>query len=241
MTYIPHTAVERDVMLKAIGAKSLDDLFKHLPPEVKAGPLNLPTGLGEMELSAEMARRARKNRSARELVCFLGAGAYDHFIPPVVDQLILRGELYTAYTPYQPEISQGVLQIIYEYQTMMADLCGCDVSNASLYDGGTALVEGCQMALRHTSRNVVVIDGAVHPHYIQTVKSLLRVQHVEVQVVAPKAGDFKSDLGALAKTCNESVAAVVIGYPNFYGSIEDTRPLAVAIHAAGAVLVAASN
>src|ERR1700685_2309387 len=107
MTYIPHTPAERDAMLSAVGAKSLEDLFSHLPAEVKAPPLTLAPGLGEMELSAEMARRARRNRSAADLPCFLGAGAYDHFIPPVVDQLILRGELYTAYTPYQPEISQG--------------------------------------------------------------------------------------------------------------------------------------
>ncbi|HLX62632.1 MAG TPA: aminomethyl-transferring glycine dehydrogenase subunit GcvPA [Planctomycetota bacterium] len=241
MTYIPHTKTERDAMLKAIGAKSLDDLFSHLPAEVKTGALNLQKGLGEMELSAEMAHRARKNRSARDLVCFLGAGAYDHFIPPVVDQLILRGELYTAYTPYQPEISQGVLQIIYEFQSLMATLCGCDVSNASLYDGGTALVEGCQMALRQTARNLVVVDGTVHPHYIQTVKSLLKVQHVEVQGVAPKSGEFRSDMNGLIKAANENVAAIVVGYPNFYGTIGDLRELSEAVHARGAMLVAASN
>ncbi len=196
MTYIPHTTHERDAMLSAVGVKTLDDLFNHLPAEIKAAPFNLPKGLGEMELTAEMARRARKNRSTRDLICFLGAGAYDHFIPPVVDQLILRGELYSAYTPYQPEISQGILQIIYEYQSLIANLCGCDVANASLYDGGTALVEGCQMAIRHTGRNVVVLDGTIHPHYIQTVQSLLRVQHVEVQIVPPKSGEFKSDLAA---------------------------------------------
>lgn len=241
MTYIPHTPVERDSMLAAVGVKTLDDLFNHLPAEVKAGTLNLPKGLGEMELGAEMHRRARLNKASDELVCFLGAGAYDHFIPSVVDQLIIRGELYTAYTPYQPEISQGVLQIIYEYQTMMAVLCGCDVSNASLYDGATALVEGAQMAVRHTGRNVVVIDGAIHPHYIQTVQALLRVQHIEIQVVAPKSGEFRSDLKALAAACNEGVGAVLVGYPNFYGSIEDIRGLADSVHKAGAMLVAASN
>ena len=241
MTYIPHTKTERDTMLQAVGVKTLEELFAHLPAEVLAAPLNLPKGLGEMELSAEMARRARKNRSAHNLACFLGAGAYDHFIPPVVDQLILRGELYSAYTPYQPEISQGILQIIYEYQSMMATLCGCDVSNASLYDGGTALVEGCQMALRHTARNLVVIDGTVHPNYIQTVKSLLRVQNVEVQIVPPKHGEFKSDLSGLAKAAKDDVAAVVVGYPNFYGAIDDTRPLSEAVHQNGALLVAASN
>jgi glycine dehydrogenase subunit 1 len=197
--------------------------------------------LGEMELSAEMARRARKNRSASSLACFLGAGTYDHFIPPVVDQLILRGELYSAYTPYQPEISQGILQIIYEYQSLIATLCGCDVSNASLYDGATALVEGCQMAVRHTTRTIIVLDGTVHPNYIHTVQSLLRVQHVEVQIVPPKPGEFKSDLHALAKAAHDGVAAVVIGYPNFYGAIDDIRALSESVHSAGGLLVAASN
>src|SRR5208283_113400 len=120
------------------------------------------------------------NRSPHTLACFLGAGAYDHFIPPVVDQLILRGELYTAYTPYQPEISQGILQIIYEYQTMLASLCGSEVANASLYDGATALAEACLMALRHTGRNRLALDGALHPHYLQTVQSLLHFQGVEI-------------------------------------------------------------
>lgn len=241
MTYIPHTHAERERMLADVGVKTLDDLFTHLPREVLAKPFSLPKGLGEMELGADMARRARLNRSTRDLVCFLGAGAYDHFIPAVVDQLILRGELYTAYTPYQPEISQGILQLIYEYQTMMASLCGCDVSNASLYDGATALVEGAQMAVRHTGRNLVIIDGAIHPHYIQTVQSLLRVQHIEIQVVSPKSTEFRSGLKALASACTDGAAAVLVGYPNFYGSIEDIGGLAKSVHDHGAMLVAVSN
>lgn len=241
MTYIPHTPSEREAMLSAVGVKTLENLFDHLPAEVKAGPLDLPKGLGEMELQSEMARRARKNKSTRDLVCFLGAGAYDHFIPPVVDQLILRGELYSAYTPYQPEISQGVLQIIYEFQSMIATLCGCDVSNASLYDGGTALVEGAQMAARHTGRNVIVIDGTIHPHYIQTVKSLLRVQNLECQIVAPKTNEFRSNLSALAAACSEHVACVLVGYPNFFGAIDDISALSESVHKAGAMVVAACN
>jgi glycine dehydrogenase subunit 1 len=241
MTYIPHTAPEREQMLSAVGVKTLEDLFAHLPADVKAPPLKLPKGLGEMELSAEMARRARKNKSAAELPCFLGGGAYDHFIPPVVDQLILRGELYTAYTPYQPEISQGVLQIIYEFQTMIASLAGCDVANASLYDGATALVEGCQMAVRHTGRNRIVADGAVHPHYLQAMDALLKVQGIEIVVIAPKAGEFRSDLKALAAAVNDQTGGVVVGYPNFYGAIDDISALSTAAHNAGAKVVAASN
>ena len=241
MTYIPHTTDERNEMLDAVGVKTLEELFAHLPAEIKAGPLRLPLGLGEMDLTAEMARRAKKNQSTAQLTCFLGAGAYDHFIPPVVDQLLLRGELYTAYTPYQPEISQGVLQIIYEYQTMIASLCGCDVSNASLYDGGTALVEGCQMALRHTGRNHLVLDGAIHPHYLQTVSTLLRVQNIELQIIAPKPGEYRSDFKALSAAVNDKTACMVAGFPNFYGSIEDMSQAAETAHRSGALVVAASN
>ena len=241
MTYIPHTNVEREQMLAAVGVKTLEELFAHLPAEVKAPPLKLAPGLGEMELSQEMARRARKNHSAAELSCFLGAGAYDHFIPPVVDQLILRGELFTAYTPYQPEISQGVLQIIYEFQTMIASLTGCDVSNASLYDGATAMVEGCQMALRHTGRNHLIVDGAIHPHYIQCMNALLRVQGASLEIISPKSGEYRSDIKALTAALGDSVAGVIVGYPNFYGSIEDISGLADAAHKHGALVVAASN
>jgi glycine dehydrogenase subunit 1 len=241
MTYIPHTPAEREAMLAAVGVKTLDDLFAHLPKEVKAPPLTIEKGLGEMELTAEMSRRAAKNSATNKLTCFLGAGAYDHFIPPVVDQLSLRGELFTAYTPYQPEISQGVLQIIYEFQTMMASIAGCDVSNASLYDGATALVEGCQMALRHTGRNRLVLDGAIHPHYLHTVKSLLKVQGVESVVISPKPGEFQSDLNGLADAANDATAAIVVGYPNFYGALNDITKTADAVHKVGGMLVSSSN
>ena len=241
MTYIPHTPADRDAMLQAVGVKTLDELFAHLPAEIKTGPLQLPEGVGEMELCAEMARRAHRNRSAHELACFLGAGAYDHFIPPVVDQLILRGELYTAYTPYQPEISQGILQIIYEYQTMLASLCGSDVANASLYDGATALAEACQMALRHTGRNRLVLDGAIHPHYLQTVQTMLHFQGVELEVVAPAANEFQSNVQGLAVKCGAQTAALVLGYPNFYGALTDLPAAGQAAQNAGALLIASSN
>jgi len=241
MTYVPHTAAERDAMLQAVGARTLDDLFAHLPAELKSGPLNLPAGLSEMELAAEMARRAARNRPTTELVCFLGAGAYDHFIPPVVDQLVLRGELFTAYTPYQPEISQGILQLIYEYQTMMASLCGCDVANASLYDGATAAVEACEMALRHTGRDRLLLDGALHPHYLQTVETILRMQGVERRIIPSAAGEFRSDLQGLAEGVSDQVAAVVVGYPNFFGALDNIGAVAEAAHKAGALLVAVSD
>jgi glycine dehydrogenase subunit 1 len=241
VTYIPHTPAERQAMLGTLGVWSLDELFAHVPAEVKAPPLKLPRGLSEMELCAELARYAARNRSAQELTCFLGAGAYDHFIPAAVDQLILRGELFTAYTPYQPEISQGILQLIYEYQTMLASLCGCDVANASLYDGATAMVEACQMAVRHTGRKIVVLDAAIHPHYCHTVCSMLRPQGVEVRIVAPQASEFRSNFAGLAAAAGPEVAVVAVGYPNFGGAIDDLRPLAEAAHAAGALFVAVSD
>ncbi|HEY3325232.1 MAG TPA: aminomethyl-transferring glycine dehydrogenase subunit GcvPA [Planctomycetota bacterium] len=241
MTYIPHTAAERQAMLQSVGLSSLDDLFAHLPAEVKAGALRLPSGIGEMELAAEMAARARKNRSTAELACFLGAGAYDHFIPPVVDQLISRGELYTAYTPYQAEISQGILQLIYEFQTMMATLCACDVANASLYDGATALVEGCQMAMRHTGRNELLLDGALHPNYLQTAQTVLGAQSITPKLIPPRENEFTTDLAGLAVRVGPNTAAIVVGYPNFYGAISDFSSLAMAAHKAGALVVAVSN
>jgi len=242
MDYIPHTDAERAEMLKAIGVRSLDELFAHLPSRVRCGPLNLPPGLSEMELHGELTRLAARNRPATELACFLGAGAYDHYIPPAVLELISRGELYTAYTPYQPEISQGILQLIYEYQTMMAALTGLDVANASLYDGATALLEACQVALRHTGRTkAVVLDGALHPHYLRTVQTGLHGLAVAARVIPPRSGTFRSDLDGLAAAANEEAACVAAGYPNFYGAIEDLAPLAGMVHKAGALLVVAAN
>ena len=240
MSYIPHTEAERQAMLEAIGAKSLDDLFAHLPAQLKCGPLPVPQGLGEMELSAEMRALGRKNRSAADLACFLGAGAYDHFIPPAVLELISRGELYTAYTPYQPEISQGVLQLIYEFQTMVAGLCGSEVANAGLYDGATALVEALQMAMRHTGRTkAVLLDGALHPNYIATAKTALHVLGVEAAVVPPRG--FRSDLDGLAakaREAGEDLAGVAVGYPNFFGAIDELSELAMSVQGKGGLLIA---
>ncbi|MCK6471218.1 MAG: aminomethyl-transferring glycine dehydrogenase subunit GcvPA [Planctomycetes bacterium] len=242
MTYIPHTEAERAEMLKAVGAASLDALFDHLPRNLRCGTLNAPPGLGEMELTAEMQRYAARNRATDQLACFLGAGAYDHFIPPAVFELASRGELYTAYTPYQPEISQGVLQAIYEYQTMIASLAGCDVANASLYDGATAVIEGVQMAMRQTGRmKQVVLDGALHPSYIATVRAQLQVQGVEIRLVAPVKGGFRSDLSGLAqaaKAGGEDLACVAVGYPNFFGAVEDLSKLTADVHAGGGMVVA---
>jgi len=240
MSYIPHTAAERQAMLETIGATSLDDLFANLPAQLKCGPLPVPKGLGEMELEAEMRALGRKNRSTADLACFLGAGAYDHFIPPAVQELASRGELYTAYTPYQPEISQGVLQLMYEFQTMVAGLCGSEVANAGLYDGATALVEALRMAMRHTGRmKAVLLDGALHPNYIATAKTALRVLGVETEVHPPLG--FRSDLvglAAKARAAGEDLAGVAVGYPNFYGAIDELSGLAQSVQSTGGLLIA---
>ena len=241
MNYIPHTDAEREEMLAAIGAKSLDDLFAHLPEEVRCREFNLPPGLSEMEVQAELARLAKLNRSTAELACFLGAGAYDHYIPPAVFELASRGELYTAYTPYQPEISQGVLQLIYEYQSMMASLTGLDVANASLYEGGTALLEACMMAIRQTDRRSVVLDGALHPNYIDTVRTGLTVMGVEVRVVPEPNQAFQSPMTELAWAADDKTACVAVGYPNFYGAIGNLSSMANVVHQSGALLIAAAN
>src|SRR6266700_4764518 len=178
MRFAPHTDPDVREMLHACGLGSLDDLFAHLPANVLVqGELDLPEGLSEMELVAEMRRLAARNRSADDLVCFAGGGAYDHFVPAVVWALAGRSELYTSYTPYQPELSQGVLQSLFEYQSMVGELTALEVSNASLYDGATALVEGVHMALAATRRTRVLVSGSVDPRYVDTLRTYGAGEH----------------------------------------------------------------
>jgi glycine dehydrogenase subunit 1 len=166
MAYGPHTPDDRAAMRKAIGVASTDELFADIPAAMRASELRLPPPESEAELASRLSRLADRNRV--DLVSFLGAGAYRHFVPAVVDQLLLRGEFYTAYTPYQPEISQGTLQTIYEYQSLMGELTGMDVVSASHYDGATAAAEGALMTCRATRRERVLVSRGVHPHYRQT-------------------------------------------------------------------------
>src|SRR5664280_3778834 len=166
MAYGPHTPQDRAAMLAAIGVASVDELFADIPPSLRASGLKLPPPEAELDLAAGLRALAARNRV--DLASFLGAGAYRHFVPPIVDQLLLRGEFYTAYTPYQPEISQGTLQTIYEYQSLLAELTGLDVVSASHYDGATATAEGALMACRATRRERVLVGRGVHPHYRET-------------------------------------------------------------------------
>jgi glycine dehydrogenase subunit 1 len=242
MAYSPHTADDRARMLEAVGARSIDDLFADIPAELRASGLNLPPPESEAELAARLRRLAATNRVG--LASFLGAGAYRHFSPAVVDQLLLRGEFYTAYTPYQPEISQGTLQTIYEYQSMMAELTGLDVVSASHYDGATATAEGALMACRATRRSRVLVSAAVHPHYRQTLCTYfagaeLVADEIPLVTEGPDAGT--TDLTALEAMLagpGDPVAGVVVANPSFLGLLEPMAEIGRLAHAAGALFVA---
>ena len=231
MPYTYNTPAQQEEMLQAIGAESVDQLFDLIPDSIKLDrPLNIPPALGELELTSHMQELARRNTDITENTCFLGAGSYDHFIPAVVDTLTARGEFYTSYTPYQPEVSQGNLQVMFEYQTLICQLTGMDVSNASLYDGGSAAVEAMLMAISITRRNSkIIVVESVHPEYRQIIKTYFATIGTEVVTV--------SDTSQLESALDETTAAVLVQSPNFFGSIEDIPTVAELVHEAGALLV----
>ena len=237
MPYVPNTPEDQQAMLAAIGVASVEELFASVPAELRLGrELNLPPAMGELELTAHLADLAARNLSASSAVCFLGGGSYDHFIPAVVDFVAGRSEFYTAYTPYQPEASQGTLQATFEYQTLIAQLTGMEVSNASLYDGGSAVAEAVLMARSATGRpGRVVVARSVHPEYRQVLSTYLADLGTElVTVAAPQGSVAAADLGAAV---DERTACVVIEHPNFFGCLEDVRACAEIAHRAGALLV----
>ena len=225
-------------MLEAIGLKSAEQLFDSIPPELRLQrPLNTPAALSEIELLDKFERLGQQNAAARR-ASFLGAGAYSHYIPTIVDHIISRSEFFTAYTPYQPEISQGTLQTIFEFQTLVCQLTGMEVANASMYDGSTALAEAVLMAERVTRRSKVISSAAVHPQYLEVVKTY--VQHAGIDL---ELADFDEKTGlsgpSLAAAVDDQTAAVVVQSPNFFGCVEDLTALADAAHAKGALLVVA--
>ena len=236
MRFQPHT--ERDVqrMLDVIGVGSIQELFAAIPEKQRLGrPLDLPTAASEQEVLREIAALAARNASSESHDWFLGAGTYAHFVPTAVDFLASRSEFVTAYTPYQAEISQGTLQAIFEWQTMIAGLTGLDVANASMYDGASATAEAALMAMRATRRQRVVLSGALHPHYAEVVRTYLDGLDAEV-VEAPRAADGRS--GPLAELVDDATACVVVQQPNFLGAVEDLPAAAAAARARGALLVA---
>ena len=243
MNYIPISPKERDAMLAAIGVKSLNDLFKDVPTRHRFPKFDLPPALTEMEAAAELGELALGNETIRtDLVSFLGAGAYNHYIPSVVDHILRRGEFYTAYTPYQPEISQGTLQAIFEYQSMMAALTGMEVSNASHYDGATAVAEAVNMAYAQFrgKRTKVVISPSVHPQYRETLRTYVQGMGLELVGDGPKA-DLKATPDDLRSTLDANTALAIVQYPDFFGRIYDYTPLIEAAHAQGALVCVAAN
>ncbi|MFO7310765.1 MAG: aminomethyl-transferring glycine dehydrogenase subunit GcvPA [Bacillota bacterium] len=238
MTFAPMTDAEREAMLAAIGVKSVDELFADIPAEIRLNrPLDLPPALSEAEVRRHLSQLAGRNADVDRYTCFLGAGAYDHLIPAAVGQLVSRSEFYTSYTPYQPEITQGVLQATYEYQTMIATLTGMDLANASVYDGATALAEGALLACAHTGRDKVVIPTAVHPEYRQVTHTYLRHQGLEVVEVPYRDG--VTPLSEIKARVDARTAAVVVQQPNFFGSMEDVAAIAEVAREAGALVIVA--
>ena len=221
-------------MLDAIGAGNLDDLFAAIPAKQRLGrPLDLRRAAGEQDLWGELTALAARNASTETHACFLGAGVYPHFTPSAVDALTSRSEFTTAYTPYQPEISQGTLQAIFEWQTMICGLTGCDVANASMYDGASATAEAALMAMRATRRSKLVVAAGLHPHYREVMRTYLAGLRAEI-VEAPLAGDGRT--APLAEHIDAATACVVLQQPNFLGAIEDVRAAAEAAASHGAKL-----
>ena len=232
MRFAPHTDDDVQAMLVACGLSSIDELFSHIPPKLRLkGELSVPEGISEMELVSEMRRLAGRNRHADDLVCFAGGGAYDHYIPSVVWALAGRSEFYTSYTPYQPELSQGVLQTLFEFQSMICSLTAMDVSNASLYDGATAVAEAAHMC-RSADRARYVVAGGVDPRLVDALRTYGAGAGYTVDVV-----DAPDGVGGIPASVSQDVAAVVVQHPNVFGALEDVRAWAEVAHTGGARLI----
>ncbi|KGX88862.1 aminomethyl-transferring glycine dehydrogenase subunit GcvPA [Pontibacillus litoralis] len=217
--YLPMTDKDKQDMLDSIGVSSTDELFEDIPETVRfQGELNIKPAKSEPALMKELSAMASKNANTKEYVSFLGAGVYDHYIPSIVDHVISRSEFYTAYTPYQPEISQGELQAIFEFQTMISELTGMEVANSSMYDGGTSLAEAVTLSAGVTKKKKILVSKTIHPQSLQVIYTYAKGQNLEVIEIAAKDG--LTDLDALEKQLDEETASVVIQYPNFYGQIE---------------------
>ena len=238
--YLPMTEQDQKDMLETIGVSSIDDLFSDIPEKVKfKGQYNIKPAKSETGLMKELFKLANRNADLKENVSFLGAGVYDHYIPVIVDHVLSRSEFYTAYTPYQPEISQGELQAIFEFQTMICELTGMEVANSSMYDGGTALAEAAMLSAGHTKRKTIVVSSAVHPEYRDVLKTYAKGQYLDVVEVPVNNGI--TDVEALKKLVKRDVAAVILQYPNFFGRIEPLKELEEVIHEHKALFVVSSN
>ena len=233
MRYLPLTEADRADMLAAVGAPDIDALFEDVPAAARRPELlDLPLHQGEIEVERHLSALAARSRPAGAGPFFCGAGAYRHHVPASVDHLIQRSEFLTSYTPYQPEISQGTLQVLFEFQTQVAELTGMEVANASMYDGSTAAAEAVLMAARITKRSKAILSGGLHPHYAQTIRTLAHGVGVET-VRQPLAVEAETAIGPIV----DDVACVVVQNPNLFGTVTDLAPLAEAVHAAGALLI----
>ncbi|MDA3925535.1 MAG: aminomethyl-transferring glycine dehydrogenase subunit GcvPA [Kiritimatiellae bacterium] len=233
MSFISNTAEQQAEMLKACGLSSMEELFDVIPDKLKAKPLELPDPMSELEVYSYIKEIAGKNYS--HLTCFLGGGFYEHFIPAAVDAATMRSEFYTAYTPYQPEVSQGTLQAIYEYQSQICRLTGMETSNASVYDGGTALYEACQMALNATGRERIIVDGGVNPVYCKMLYSYTANLDIKFTKVAVTHG--QSDRINIKEALCDNTAAVVLQNPNFFGVVDDHSDIVEECHKRGILVI----
>ncbi|GAC1512450.1 MAG: aminomethyl-transferring glycine dehydrogenase subunit GcvPA [Chloroflexota bacterium] len=238
MSYLPHTSREREEMLRVIGVDSVDDLFANIPETLRSGQPAIPAGISEMEVLSLLSSIAAKNLDLEYRPSFLGAGAYHHYIPSVVPAITGRSEFYTSYTPYQAEVSQGTLQVIYEYQTMIAELTALDASNASLYDAGTSVAEASTIAINHTRRDRIAIAAGVHPEYQSVLRTYLRSEGFELVLLDE---EWVADPGVVRASMDDTFAAVIVQSPNFWGAIEPMAELTEIAHASGALFIAVAD
>lgn len=240
MSFIPHTENDIRSMLDTIGIDKVDELFNDIPVDIRLKrPLSIPEGMDEIAVKRHMLELSNNNRSVDNLICFLGAGIYDHFRPSVVDAIVSRGEFLTAYTPYQPELSQGMLQALYEYQSLICGLTGMDMSNASMYDGATAMAEAAMTAISATGRHTVFISSLVNPHYRHVVRTYLESAGYKLVEVGGTSG--VTDLADVESQLTQDCACLIIQSPNFIGQLELVRQATDIVHAKGAVMVVSVN
>ncbi|MFL6738808.1 MAG: aminomethyl-transferring glycine dehydrogenase subunit GcvPA, partial [Sphingomicrobium sp.] len=239
MRYLPLSDADRSAMLKTIGAASVDELFRDVPEEARIkGPIEgLPMHASEIAVERELTAMARKNVVAGEVPFFLGCGAYKHHVPATVDHLIQRGEFLTAYTPYQPEIAQGTLQVLFEFQSQVARLLGCEVANASMYDGSTACWEAIGMARRITRKSKAILSSGLHPHYVSVCKTMAKFTGDTLDTALPTL-EADTDAERLIASIDDATSCVVVQYPDILGRITDLTPIAEAAQAKGALLIA---
>ncbi len=241
MSYIPHTAADKQKMLDAVGAESIDELFADIPESLKGFEINLQPAMSELELLEHMKDLESSNRyPMRPGNYFIGGGAYNHHIPAAVDELCSKSEFYTAYTPYQPEISQGMLQAIFEYQTAISRITGMAVANASLYDGATAVYEAAVMAVNQTRKGNIIYDSSVNPHYREVMKSYGRNALIGMEEI-PYAPSVEQSIDSLMSKVNDDTAAVIVQYPDFFGRVGDYSALAEELHARKKLLIMIVN